>query len=54
MPTYHGPAFIKVWSCAMKTLLPVLLAALLLAGCPETKNPKLPPNAPTPVAQALN
>lgn len=33
----------------MKTLLPLLLLSLMLAGCPEVKNPKLPPNVPAPV-----
>lgn len=35
----------------MKYLLPLSLAAMLLAGCPDnTKSPKLPPQVPEPKA----
>ncbi len=40
----------------MKTLLPVValvLAAGLLAGCPDTKIPKTPPKIPEPKAGTL-
>lgn len=34
----------------MKYLLPLSLAAVLLAGCPDTRSPKLPPQVPEPKA----
>jgi len=34
----------------MKYLLPLSLAAMLLAGCPDTRSPKLPPQVPEPKA----
>lgn len=36
----------------MKYLLPLSLAAMLLAGCPDTRSPKLPPQVPEPKAAA--
>ncbi len=34
----------------MKYLLPLSLAAMLLAGCPDARSPKLPPQVPEPKA----
>ncbi len=34
----------------MKFSLSLVCAALLLAGCPDTKLPKVPPSAPEPKA----
>ena len=31
-------------------LLPVLLAVIVLSGCPDSKMPKLPPKVPEPKA----
>lgn len=31
-------------------LLPVLLAVIVLSGCPDTKMPKVPPQVPEPKA----
>ena len=31
-------------------LLPVLLAVIVLSGCPDAKMPKVPPKAPEPKA----
>jgi len=36
----------------MKYLLPLSLATVLLAGCPDTRSPKLPPQVPEPKAAA--
>ncbi len=38
----------------MKYLLPLSLAAALLAGCPDTRSPKLPPQVPEPKAAATS
>ena len=32
------------------TLLPLLLAVIVLSGCPDSKMPKVPPNVPEPKA----
>ena len=34
----------------MKYLLPLSLTAMLLAGCPDARSPKLPPQVPEPKA----
>ena len=35
------------------SLLPSLLAAVFLTGCPDSKMPKVPPSAPEPKAANL-
>lgn len=37
----------------MKILMPVVLFAALLCGCPESKIPKAPPKAPEPKLSSL-
>ena len=32
------------------TLLPLLLAVIVLSGCPDSKMPKVPPSVPEPKA----
>jgi hypothetical protein len=32
------------------TLLPLLLAVIVLSGCPDSKMPKIPPKVPEPKA----
>ena len=34
----------------MKAMLPLILASVFLYGCPDVKNPKLPPSVPEPKA----
>ena len=38
---------------AALTVLSVLVSAILLAGCPQTKLPDAPPNVPQPKATVM-